>query len=371
MKNLMEIKSFDGYGIKGKLAMPDGTSAVPKLVLYIHGSGAYTYDRQFRLPADTRIPVDNEHNSFDFLADYLTDRGIAFFSYSTRGVSTSTNLPLFVDINEDEYKQYLPLNSVDDVYYMIKSLKENGRLMNSKVYLCGWSEGAIIAPMAAEKYSDMVDGLFLVGYPNENMKDTVVWQNTGGPSMVFYKYHFDRDADGRVSRAEYDADPNGVVPTLLQNTSFDAIDINNDGYIDAIDFALIWKDVVGYSLDDLFSAVDRGDDGWLRSHFGVVGGVCAVPLTTAWLAQHFSLKSNYEILPTLNLPILIFHGALDQNCDPDGVRRVQARFNELNKANLKVNIFNNHAHDLNYIDIILKNTISEGMQALFDAIEGI
>jgi len=30
----------------------------------------------------------------------------------------------------------------------------------------------------------MVDGLFLFGYVNENLRDTILWQTSGAPSMV-------------------------------------------------------------------------------------------------------------------------------------------------------------------------------------------
>jgi len=68
-------------------------------------------------------------------------------------------------------------------------------------------------------------------------------------------------------------------------------------------------------LEDLLNAIERRDDEWIRKNYGAVNGVGILPLTSAWFLEHFSLRSNMEVLPGLNLPIYIFHGTLDQNVD--------------------------------------------------------
>jgi hypothetical protein len=72
---IIEIVSFDGYTINGRLSMPEGQRDVSKLVIFINGSGANTYLN--RRPG---------FNFFDIFADEFQNLGIAFFSYSTRGV---------------------------------------------------------------------------------------------------------------------------------------------------------------------------------------------------------------------------------------------------------------------------------------------
>ena len=353
---IIEIKSFDGYTFKGKLTLPEGAQSVPKLVVFVNGSGANTYDN--RRPGFVY---------FDFFANEFTKRDAAFFSYSTRGCDIGEEPPMFVDINEEEYKKYLPLNTVEDVYHMIAALKQNERLKDCKVYLLGASEGTIVAPLVAEKYPDMVDGLLLTGYANLNMKDILIWQNTGGPSMVWYRAHFETDEQGRVSKKAYQADPNDVISTRLQNLTFENIDFNNDGYISEEDFAPHGKQMFGYTLDELTSAIERQDDEWLRGNYG--GG--KIPLTSGWFLQHFDLRSNMEVLPALDLPIHIFHGVLDQNVDVREVYKIHETFQALGKTNLTINVFEKHNHDLNYQDIITKDKIPAGIQAILDAVNNI
>jgi len=350
---ILEIASFDGYTLKGRLTLPEGEKDVSTLVIFVNGSGANTY-------LNRRIGFD----FFDTFADGFSELGIAFFSSNTRGVSLGDTPPMFFEIDEEAYLTYLPLNTVEDTYYMINALKENERLINSRVLLLGSSEGTIIAPLVAEKYPDSVDGIFLWGYANQNMRDILIWQNTGNPSMVWYRAHFETDEQGRISREAFEADPNNVISGVLQNTPFDDIDNNNDGFLCEEDFSIIWPDIVGYTLDDIFSAIKRRDDDWIRANYGE--GL--IPLTSGWLLEHFSLRSNMEVLPGLDLPIYIFHGTLDQNVDVREVFRVYERFQELGKTNLTINVFENHNHDLNYQDIITYNTMPEGLQAIFDTI---
>ncbi|MCL2774149.1 MAG: alpha/beta fold hydrolase [Oscillospiraceae bacterium] len=347
---IMQIKSFDGYMLKGKLTLPDGNDKISKLVIFVNGSGPNTYD-------DHRNIGSIEYNYFDFWAEQFSTNGVAFFSYNTRGVDMGTEPPLYANVNDQDYKSYLPLNEVEDISYMIKAIKENDRLKDCKVLLLGWSDGTIIAPLVAQKYPDMVNALFLCGYANDNLKDILMWQQDGGASMVWYRQNFDTNGDGKVSKAEYGADPNNVVTSVLKNASFGSIDVNNDGYIDESDLSIILKD----SREAIFNAIDKKDNEWLKKYY-------PVQLTSGWFLQHFGLKSNMDLLPSLNLPIYIFHGTLDQSCDVNGVYAIRDKFAELNKNNLTVNVFEGYNHDLNYTDIILKDEIPAGIQTLIDTV---
>ena len=210
---------------------------------------------------------------------------------------------------------------------MIKAVKaSDARLANSKVLLLVASEGAIIAPLVAEKYPDMVDALFLLAVPVENMRDILTWQNSGGASMVFYRNNFDRDGDNKISKEEYGADPNKVIKTILQNATFEQIDMNKDGYIDEQDFYIIMKD----TREAIFRAIENKDNLWLRNNYG--GGL--IPLNSEWFLEHFELKSNMELLPVLDLPIFIFHGTLDQSCDVYKIYELRDKITELNKDNI-------------------------------------
>ena len=353
-EHMIEVTSFDGYTFIGRLTLPECAENVRTLVIFVNSSGPNTY-----------LNRRTGFNFFDFFADEFSERGIAFFSHNTRGVSVGDTPPLYVEINEEKYQTYLPLNSVEDIYHIVKTLRSNERLANSKVYLLGMSEGTIIAPLFAETYPDIVDGLFLWGYVNVNLRDVLIWQNTGGPHMVWYRAHFEHDEQGRISREAFEAVPSSERARILGgNVSFEDIDINNDGYITYEDFIDIWVELVGHTVDDILYAIESRDDQWLKTNYG--GGI--LPLTSGWFLQHFGLRSNMEVLPGLDLPIHIFHGALDQNVDVREVYRVYARFQELGKTNLTIHTFDGHDHNLNFIEIMVYERIPDGIQAILDAI---
>lgn len=350
---IFNFTTFDNLTLQGKLSLPMGDYDIDKLVIYVNGSGANTYDNK-----------RTGFNYFDLFREQYINRGIAFFSYSTRGCKPGNNPPFYVDIDFEQYQTYLPLNSVEDLYYMISALKSKDRLHNCKVYLLGWSEGTIIATLFAEKYPSLVSGLLLAGYVNQNMKEVLVWQNDGSSSMVWYKSHFETDKNGKISKQAYEADPHHVVDSVLQGTAFDQIDLNNDGYISKEDLSIILSKSVGYTLQKLLEAIDNHDDKWLWKNYG--GGL--FPLTSNWFLQHFSLRSNAEVLPLLDLPIHIFHGTLDQNVDVNEVYKIEEIFKNSGKTNLFIHVFENHNHGLNYGEYVASKKISEGIKALFDCV---
>ena len=85
--------------------------------------------------------------------------------------------------------------------------------------------------------------------------------------MVWYSAHFETDEQGRISREAFEADPNNVIASVLQNTAFDDIDNNDDGYLCEEDFAIIWPSIVGHTIDGILSAIERRDNTWRTISF--------------------------------------------------------------------------------------------------------
>jgi pimeloyl-ACP methyl ester carboxylesterase len=270
---IIEINSFDGYILKGKLTLPASDKKISKLVLYLNGSGPKTYH-------------------IDFFPEYYASHDIAFFSFNTRGVYEKDDFSVNKEINYEEYKTYLPTNVVEDIFYIIKRLKCSERLKDCNILLNGWSEGAMIAPLFAKKYPEMVNALLLCGYPNDNMEDVLKWQfNVGG-----------------------------------------------------------WS-----GHEELFNAIERKDEEWIK---------IKSPNTLEWFFDHYKLPGNRTILPMLNLPIYIFHGTSDTQCDVNGVYEIMNTFLNLGKTNLKIYIFEKHDHCLN-----TDEGTSEGIKKLLEIIE--
>jgi len=358
-KRTMNISSFDGYSLEGKLTLPKGEDEVSKLVVFVHGSGPNTYENRDVLEG-------TEVYCFETLSNEFSRRGVAFFAYNQRGIHLSDNPPLFYDMNVEEYQTYLPLNSVEDIYYIINELKKDECLQNSDVYLLGVSEGTIISALFAEKHSDKVDALFLWGYVNISLSDTIIWQLSGGSFVPLFKEYFETDAAGRINKEAFESGQKEVLAGLgLGDDAFEVCDANHDGYIDEEEMVALGKSLIGFDSETILTAIEKRNDEWLLDD-STLGGQ---KFTSGWFLQHIGLRNNMERLPELNLPIFIFHGTLDMNTNIQGVYDVQKRFQELGKSNLKVNIFKGYDHGLGIAQYLFTGVMPESFKAIFDAID--
>lgn len=346
---LLTLTAKDGVALTGKLDMPE-EGEIGRLVIYVNGSGPNTYDNQRMYEGET-------FRYYDVFAEELVKRGAAFFRASTRGVTPGEEPPLYADIDEAAYRTYLPENSVSDIGEWMAKLRENPRLKDAEIVLLGWSEGTIIAPLAAKAYPKEVAGLVLAGYCNDRMDEIFDWQQSGEPSMIFYGQCFDNDGDGRISREEYDADPYDVVASVLGGAPFERIDANGDGLITAEDFALMLEPF----KQAFYDAVERGDDQWLAENY-------TVRLTSGWFKAHSLLAPNRETLPELDLPIHIFHGTQDANCSVQGVYDIAERFAQLGKTNLTTHVYEGYDHDLLYSVYLIGGELPLAFEDLFDVL---
>lgn len=341
----LSFTAFDGYSLEGKLNLPAGSSEISKLVVFVNGSGPNTYNNR-------RAVEEQEFNYFDVFAEQLNQENIAFFRSNTRGVSIGTEPPLFSQLDEKAYQTYLPQNVVRDNETMINALKQDPRLKNAKVYLLGWSEGTIIAPAIAAGGNAPVDGLLLAGYCNESLDTILKWQNTGGSSMIFYREYFDYDEDGTVTKSEFEEDRYQLKEYL--GASFEEIDLNQNKQIDAQDFAIMMEPL----FKSLLEAIENRDDEWLKNNY-------PVHLTSAWFLAHRQFPPNKTTLPTLDLPIHIFHGTYDANVSVQQAYDIEETFRQLGKTNLTTHIYPKADHDLNYMDYLETGQLPEGFVDIF------
>ena len=203
---ILTMTAFDGIKFDGKLRMPKNEIA-DVLVIYVNGSGPNTYDNKRQYESTT-------FNYFDLFASECVKRGIAFFSYNTRGVYPADIPPAFHEVDEALYKTYLPQNEVKDIETIIQTLKWLPGLEDARVYLLGWSAGAMVASVVALEANVQVDGLMLCGYPNGTMEETLLWQQTGGNMMLLLREYFQTDKSDSISKESYDLDPNGLKATF-------------------------------------------------------------------------------------------------------------------------------------------------------------
>lgn len=352
---IIKFTLFDGETVEGKLSLPPGVNDIKELVIYIHGTGPGTYDKK-------RKAGGVEFNYFDLIRQEFRDRGIAFFTYSKRGVETGDTPPLYEKVDREKYKKVLPSIEVKDIATFIGVLRKDKRLKKAKIVLLGWSEGTIISSLVADDKKNKISALFLAGYANDNLFDIIKWQNSGGSSMVNIRSFFDTNHDNQITREEYESDAKPAASFRTQafgGAKFEQIDVNKDNVINAADFGLLNK----ARYEAILAAVERKDDDWIWNNYFHV--------TTGWLKEHFELEANKIRLLRTNIPIYIFHGEDDANTPVEGVFDLQERFKKAGKTNLHVFTFKSHNHDLNYVDWLTKKEIPEGIKKIFEAADGL
>ena len=342
----------DGEQVKGKLWLPEKTKSISAIVVFVHGTGPNTFLNHRKLG-------NNEFDYYGVFGEELIKRGIAFFSYNRRGCDTSSVAP-FEKIDRDKFKKYLPATEADDVSTILKTLQKDKRLKKSRILLLGWSEGTIIASMVAENKKNNVSALLLAGYAHERMDSIISWQYSGASSMQNLNPWFDQDGDGKISRKEYESDSSKAVTgrsRILRNTPFGLLDVNKDSVLNKEDF----RQLAAFKYKATLDAYEREDDEWIWNNYFKV--------TSAWMKAHFQLIPNKERLPRLKIPIYIFHGDADANCDVNGVYDLERIFKEQKKNNLHYFIFKEHNHDLNFLNWVMRNEIPEGIEKIFAVAE--
>ncbi|MDW8801448.1 hypothetical protein P8V03_09805 [Clostridium sp. A1-XYC3] len=345
--SVFTLESFDGYPLTIKLSTPN-KSQVGKLIIFVQGTGPNTYDNHRKIE-------EVEFNYFDLFAKEFCKRDIAFCRWSTRGCSISENSPMYVNIDDEKYKSYLPSTSVSDIEFVVNYLKNQEQFKNTKIILFGFSEGSQIAPLVALNGKANIHGLLLAGYANENLRTTLEWQLSGGSSMVNMCKWFDYENKGYITKANFEEDRYQLRQTYLGDITFEDYDLDYNGIIEQKDFEIMLREY----KNQVFNAINSDDDEWLKNNY-------EVRITSAWCKEHFKLSPAKEILVKLNIPIHIFHGKDDASIPVQDVLDIDKTFKKLKKNNLHVNIFENHDHDLNYLLYPMKAIISEGLQSIFE-----
>lgn len=349
-EEILKIKSFDNEYIIGKLNLPNSEN-INKLVIFVSGTGPNTYD-------NTRIISDKKYNYYDLFSKEFTKKNIGFFRYNTRGTDIGDLPPNFDKVDKDKYKNYLPMNQVQDIENIISFFKSQNKFKNTKIYLLGWSEGSIIAPIVAERGKVDIRAILLAGYVNDNLRNVIEWQLSGESSMILLGKFFDKDSDMKISKSELENDPYKVAEKIYgKNSKFEDLNLNKDDFITKEDLGLMLYE----RKKQVLNAIDNGDDDWIWNNY--------FRITSNWAKEHFKLTPNSSRLLKLNLPIYIFHGKYDQNVPVEGVIEIEKKFKLSNKKNLNTYIFDNNDHNLNSYLYPLKDTISEGIQKIFSVVE--
>jgi pimeloyl-ACP methyl ester carboxylesterase len=231
-QEILRIPSFDDEIIEGRLNVPS-IGFIYTIVIDVPSSGPHTYENMRKIG---RSLVFKYH---DYFQNELAKRGIAYFSYSTRyTMPDSTNPPNYDTVDKEKFFSYTPNVKVKDLEEIIKFLKKDHRLAASKFLILGFSEGALLATLVAERKVVSVDALFLAGTPTDDVYTTMLWQLSGESSMINYRKFFDTNKDSIIQKSEYvNADPRAIA--RVGGKKFEELDLNNDSVLTAIDFGIL------------------------------------------------------------------------------------------------------------------------------------
>lgn len=354
-ETVVNTTAHDGVAITGRLCLPAGRESVDKVVVLVNGTGISTYEMQGLQP-----PF--RYKYYDYFADVFAQDGTAFFSYNTRGVTLAEEFP-FYTVDEALYNTYTPQNCARDVAAFIREIRQNPATAQAKIILLGWSEGAIVAPLAALEPDSGVDALLLAGYPEENMEDILVWQLDGPQTLFYYTLVFDAQGQDHITREQYEADPYGVigVSPLVYDLSFDELDANKNGVVDLEDFADLPRAQLHTQLRE---AIDRDDNAWIKENF--------MHLPAGWFKAHFELGRTSDILLRVDgaIPIHIFHGSQDLNCSVQQVYAAQERLAEQGRDDVQFHIFEGMPHNLGFDYWLVLGETTEAYEAIFETVRG-
>lgn len=346
MESLIKLRTLDNYDLVCKLSYP---KEFEKLVIYVNGMGPNTYD-------NTTLYGDKiKFNYHDLFRNEFLKRDIAYLSFNSRGVDVSDIAPLFYQVNDEIYNTNTPSNIIKDVSEIISYFKKLHK--NLKIYLLAYSEASMIASQIVEKNKTNVYGLLIVSYFNESYQEILKWQYSGNSLLYNILTSLNIKTREHLISEDLINHPN-FFKTIFGDIFFSNLDQNKDGKIDANDL----KSYTYPFYECLLNAIASNDENFFNKQF-------PIKVNCNWFKELFAFNPNKEILPTLDLPIFIFHGGYDSLAPVSGVIDLVNEFNKLNKANLQVAVYNNHDQDLNYLEYITTKKLPNGLNDIFNTVK--
>ncbi len=327
---VITFTATDGTPLEAKLSLPVDRSGPVPVVFNLHGAGPRNFDHALRIrDKDGQRQVINY---YDYHADQLAQRGVAFFRMSKRGCRSEPSG--FPKVDRAVFSKTTPTSLLDDYRKGLETLRGRGEIDAGRIVLFGSSEGTKLAPLLAQQSPEGVAGVLLMSYAPDNQKDTVVWQNTVGPWRNVQKL-IPAAADGTLTIEEH-GEAVKKDEALGKRLPFEHLDKDKDGKVTTEEMARL----VRPRLDAILKAVEEKDDNFLWQH--------VVNLSSAYLLDGWEGEPTHVRLQKLTVPIAIFHGEMDGACRVEGVRETEAALRAAGKSNVIVKIYPDHDHDLNW-----------------------
>ena len=342
--------SYDGYEMFGKLTIPTSRGSHPA-VIYVQTAEGMTVDVKRSKGRGATF------NYFDLYREKLPEMNVAFFSYEGRGIRMGDKPPRFETIDWDIYNTSTLENKVRDIVTAVQLVKKQPGIDSKKIFLMGASEGTLLAAEAAASIPGDVKGLVLYAVLTTNMRENFRYIVTGGAYLMWRGY-FDIDNDGKITKQEFEADPNKYREKALKNAPFEALDKNGDGVFTAADFELLPNPLKDAVDNNNFEVLNQ----WAKTS-------AAVSTPKDWFKDHFAHQPIWTFLSRLNIPVGCFQGDGDRMVPVDGVRKLEEQSKKAGKSKMEFHYFEGLDHSLNIFEYFSKGTIPAGHRAIFDFIK--
>lgn len=341
----ISFRSHDGTDLFGKLTTPESEGPHP-VAIWVQTAEAQNVDLRVQIGGGQVIEY------FDLFRDGLARRNIAFFSYEGRGVRTGENPPRFVEIDRTIFNTGTLENKVQDALAAVQALQHVEDIDASRMVLIGASEGTLLAAEAATRLPEAIRGLALHGVLTD-LREALTWIVTEGAFMQHCAV-WDTDKDGRITRAEFEADPKGY-RRLMPGVEFDVFDSDGDGVYTLADRMSLAAPII--------EAIHTGNVEIVNE---VLRSIAAVDLPDGWAEDHFSHRPTWEFVSQLEMPIAIFHGGRDLSTPVEGARRLERQAAAAGKTNIRFHYYPELDHNLGGLEYWQTGVPPEPFRATFD-----
>jgi pimeloyl-ACP methyl ester carboxylesterase len=340
------FKSHDGRDLFGILTLPEGRKPLAIVVYVQTAEGATVHMKRPKGRGAT-------FNYFDLYREKLPAMDVGFFSYEGRGIRMGDEPPRFEKIDWPVFDTGTLDNKVRDALSAIQAVKKREALAAVRIFLMGASEGTLLAVEAASRAPQEVAALVLYGVLATNMRENFRYIMSDG-AFLQYRIQFDASADGRISKAEFEADPKKFRARALRNAPFSVFDKDGDGWFTAEELCLHTKPYLDAIAAEDFEVLQA----WAKTS-------AAVAVPNGWFKDHFAHQPLWTFLANLDIPVGFFHGALDTNTPIASVRKLEKEAKSAGKTKFRFAYFEDLDHTLDIADWFTEGRMPAGHEAIF------
>ena len=155
--------------------------------------------------------------------------------------------------------------------------------------------------------------------------------------------------------------PVSIVKKRLNNTPFEALDKNSDGFLTTEDLVML-----SIRIKNLRDALDTDNyavlDEWAKTS-------AAVSTPKDWFKDHFAHPPIWTFLSKLDIAVGLFQGGADVNAPIAGVRKLEETARKAGKTKMEFHYFDDLDHTLNIGEYFVRGILPAGHKEIFEFIK--